>query len=188
MNSREVKRQEGVTLVELVVVIMILAVIGGFALPSWAIWTDRIRLATYSQRTVDSLWLARSHAISSGVRITLCPAAASGLCDDAGRWGEGWVIFKDQNRNGQREPDEKIVWQEPALKQGWRLWGNAHVARYISYDPDGRSTLVNGAMQAGTMTLCKEPTTAGQPHVASRVVINMVGRPRIETGAKIECG
>lgn len=188
MHKVEYKTQRGFTLVELLVVIMIMSVMGAMAWPSLVQWMDRTRLSSYTQRALDSLWLARNHAISSGVRVTLCPAGTNALCADAGRWDAGWLVFMDANRNGLRDPDEGLLWQESALNQGWRFWGNAQVANYISYDPDGRSTLNSGAMQAGTITLCKQPAIQGPTQIASRVVINMVGRPRVESAGAVQCG
>jgi type IV fimbrial biogenesis protein FimT len=62
-----------------------------------------------------------------------------------------------------------------ALPGFLKLQGNNTVDRYISYGPQGRSQSTTGAFQAGTLTLCG----AGQAHVW-RVVINAVGKPRLE--------
>jgi type IV fimbrial biogenesis protein FimT len=74
------------------------------------------------------------------------------------------------------------VLQVQAALPGWMtLQGNATVDRYISYGPQGRSQSTTGAFQAGTVTLCG----TGQAHVW-RVVINAVGKPRLEKADRQE--
>jgi type IV fimbrial biogenesis protein FimT len=85
------------------------------------------------------------------------------------------VVFVDDNNSGHREAAETVLQVQEALPDFLTLQGNATVDRYISYGPQGRSQSTSGAFQAGTLTLCGP----GQAHVW-RVVINAVGKPRLE--------
>jgi type IV fimbrial biogenesis protein FimT len=88
-------------------------------------------------------------------------------------------MFVDTNGNGRLEATESIVQRQGALPAFLSLTGNTTVDRYISYGPQGRSQSTTGAFQAGTLTLCG----VGQNHVW-RVVINAVGKPRLEKSAR----
>jgi type IV fimbrial biogenesis protein FimT len=93
------------------------------------------------------------------------------------------VVFVDGNDSGRREAVETVLQVQKALPDFLTLQGNAMVDRYISYGPQGRSQSTSGAFQAGTLTLCG----AGQSHVW-RVVINAVGKPRLEKTQRLNSG
>ena len=57
-----------------------------------------------------------------------------------------------------------------------RLTGNSTVDDYVSYDAMGVARLINGAFQAGTLTVCEPP--AGR-----KVVLSSGGRIRTEAVA-----
>jgi type IV fimbrial biogenesis protein FimT len=85
------------------------------------------------------------------------------------------VVFVDGNDSARRDAAETVLQVKEPLPGFLTLQGNATVDRYVSYGPQGRSQSTSGAFQAGTLTLCG----AGQAHVW-RVVINAVGKPRLE--------
>lgn len=89
----------GVTLVELMVTLAVLAILVSAAVPSFLnLVRDNRRTAILNQLVTD-IQLARSAAIKSGTRHVICPVAASGkACTNgtvAGAWNGGWMVFRD---------------------------------------------------------------------------------------------
>lgn len=172
-------RIRGFTLLEALVVLALLAVLLSLAAPSLKSLRQKHQMQSAAEQLQASLQLARSEALRRQQRVTLCvreSAVAAGQgCASAGTWAQGWVVFVDGNDNGQREAAETVLQLQAALPGFLSLQGNATVDRYISYGPQGRSQSTSGAFQAGTLTLC----ATGQAHVW-RVVINAVGKPRLE--------
>ena len=81
-------------------------------------------------------------------------------------------MFEDDNNNG--------IWDEGELRLAHRTVsasGNATVNRFVSFGASGRSLALNGAFQAGTLTVCERQT---KNSTGWRVVVNAVGRPRLE--------
>ena len=169
----------GFTLLEALVVLALLAVLLSLAAPSLQGLRQNHQMQSQAEQLQASLLLARSEALRRQQRVTLCvraPAIDAGPeCATVGTWAQGWVVFVDGNDNGLREAAETVLQLQEALPGFLTLQGNATVHRYISYGPQGRSQSTTGAFQAGTLTLCG----AGLPHVW-RVVINAVGKPRLE--------
>jgi type IV fimbrial biogenesis protein FimT len=169
----------GFTLLEALVVLALLAVLLSLAAPSFQGLRQMHQMQSQAEQLQASLLLARSEALRRQQRVTLCvrvPAAhAEPECATAGTWAQGWLVFVDGNDSGRREASEPVLQLHEALPGFLSLQGNATVDRYISYGPQGRSQSTTGAFKAGTMTLCG----AGQAHVW-RVVINAVGKPRLE--------
>jgi len=172
-------RNRGFTLLEALLVLALLAVLLSLAAPSLQGLRHKHQMQSHAEQLQSSLLLARTEALRRQQRVTLCvresAAEAGPDCSTAGTWAQGWVVFVDGNDNGRREATEAVLQLQEALSGFLTLQGNATVNRYISYGPQGRSQSVTGAFQAGTLTLCG----AGQAHVW-RVVINAVGKPRLE--------
>ena len=87
MPSATLRRlpQRGFTLVELLVIMTILAVMLGLAVPSFRnfIASQRVKSAAYELST--SMLLARSEAIKRNTSVTIAPATASD-------WTSGWNV------------------------------------------------------------------------------------------------
>ena len=167
--------QPGFSLVELMVVVAVLALLAAIAGPSMARLVDSTRLTAFSNDLLAAMYLARSEAIKRNERAVLCKASTAVACSDSGGWEQGWLVFHDPNNNGVRDAAETVIHYTQALPGGVRLTGNVPVANYISFTPSGRTRLINGAFQMGTLTLCKPAAdTEGR-----QIVINNAGRPRV---------
>jgi type IV fimbrial biogenesis protein FimT len=175
----------GFTLLEALVVLALLAVLLSLAAPSLQGLRQKHQMQSQAEQLQASLLLARSEALRRQQRVTLCARASAAHagpeCATVGTWAQGWVVFVDGNDSGRREPAETVLQLHEALPGFLTLQGNNTVDRYISYGPQGRSQSTTGAFQAGTLTLCG----AGQAHVW-RVVINAVGKPRLEKAERQE--
>jgi type IV fimbrial biogenesis protein FimT len=168
-------RERGVTLVELVVVVVVLATLVAAAAPAYGAWLAELRLAAYAQQVATSMAIARVEAIRSGGRVVLCKApAGTSRCTSAGGWDGGWLVFVDANDNAQADAAEPIVRTEPHAQWGITARGNQPVASYVSFTPFGQARLISGALQIGTITVCKPGLKAWQ------VVLASTGRVRMD--------
>lgn len=175
----------GFTLLEALVVLALLAVLLSLAAPSLQGLRQKHQMQSQAEQLQASLLLARSEALRRQQRVTLCVRSTAAHlgpeCATAGTWAQGWVVFVDGNDIGRREAAETVLQLHEAMPGFLTLQGNNTVDRYISYGPQGRSQSTTGAFQAGTLTLCG----AGQAHLW-RVVINAVGKPRLEKAERQE--
>lgn len=169
-------RLRGFTFVEMLVVVATMAVLAGVAVPAMGRIIDSTRLTFFANDFLASMYLARSEAIKSKGRASLCKSSNGASCAVSGGWEQGWIVFRDRNNNGAVDPGEQIVHHAQALPSGFRLTGNQTLASYISFAPSGRTRLVSGAFQAGTLVLCKQ--AAGLE--ARQIVINNAGRARVD--------
>lgn len=180
---KKAKCPSGLTLVEMLVVMAVLAVTATLAGPVMAGWLQDIRAATLANTLLADLHLARSEAIKRGSPIVLCRRAGD-ACGLDGGWEQGWLMFSDSNGNGRLDPGEEVIRVAPAAPADWLMQGNTPVSEYVSYHPMGRTRMINGAFQAGTVTICR----AGGTEVrARRVIINSMGRPRSQKAVLDRC-
>ena len=167
-------RSRGLSVIELLVVLAVIAVAVNVAVPAFTDIITRNRLATTTNLFITSLHLARSEAIRTGHHVSICPGDEAGCL--AREYSGGWIVFLDPNHDGLRQADERVVWIEAPVHPRFHIEGNAPVARYITYSSRGFTEKVGGAFQAGTVTVCLSPQ-------ARRIIISRAGRPRVEEGA-----
>lgn len=127
------QRQKGVTLVEAIVVLMVMVVLTGAALPSLASRLEQHELAMVANDLVAATRLARSEALSRRARVAVVPMVARD-------WGSGWEVFVDANNNGAREVSEQVLAKFAAPPPVVRItpyFGATFAGQYLSFDEAG---------------------------------------------------
>lgn len=172
----------GFSLVETLVVLALLVALLAQAVPAVTSLRSRHELQAVAEDLWNSLMLARGQALERQQRVAVCPAESRQACDPQSRWGKGWLVFADITPDGVREPDEPVLQHREALQRGTLLSGNSTVSLGIGYAADGKSAGPSGAFQSGTLTLCRPGLKEGW-----KIVINSVGRPRLQRVDIQEC-
>ncbi|PUE24794.1 GspH/FimT family protein [Limnohabitans sp. Jir72] len=180
MNDR--RRSLGFTLLEALVALALVALLVGMAAPAMSRLRQEHRMQALVEELFSSLMLTRSEALRQQQRVTVCVRTQDDRCAIAGPWTPGWMVFVDTNANAQRESQERVLQKHEALSAGFTLKGNGPVSRFVSYGLEGRSQTISGAFQSGTLTLCQVDATQ-----AWQVVINALGRPKLEKVASDVC-
>lgn len=174
----------GFTLVEFLVVVAVMAILSSFAAQAFSGMINSVRLRSATDTFFSSIILARSEAIKRNARVVLCKSRSGSACDMAGGWEQGWVVFHDVNENAAVDAGESVVLRQQALQARVRFTGNSQVAKYVSYAPNGTTSLISGAFQAGTFTICMQSTL---PTDARQIVISSSGRPRTTKTSVAQC-
>ena len=172
----------GFSLVELLLVVAVLGVFLAVTGPLVTRLVSSSKLTTASNAFLYSIYLARSEAIKRKGRVSLCKSENGLSCSVTGGWEQGWIVFDDNDSNGQRDLDEAILERVQSLSSNLRLTGNLPVSRYVSYVASGGTKLIGGGFQAGTVTVCSSSSAE-----ARQIIVNATGRPRIQKVSSIAC-
>ena len=93
------ERQQGFTLVELLITIVVVSILLATAVPSFMQAIKNNRVAGQANSFVVSTHMARNEAVKRGASTTMCAANTTmNACDT--NWSTGWIIFSDLNRDG----------------------------------------------------------------------------------------
>jgi type IV fimbrial biogenesis protein FimT len=171
----------GFTLLEALVVLSIVGVLLGLAVPSLTKLFAKHQLQAQAQGLLDSLLLARSEALRRQQPVTVCPGTTQG-CDSEGAWSQGWLVFVDAKHNAQRDEGEALIETRESMPTKVQMGLNTTVKAYFSYGPEGRSRSTTGAFMAGTWRFCRMDLTEGW-----QVVSNALGKPRLEKYTLLQC-
>lgn len=151
-----VERQRGMTAVELMVTIMIMAIVTTLAVPSFRESTRQSRLRGQTNEFIAALRITQSEAIKRGKAVVLCKSsdpetATTPACstDTAVNWENGWVIFVDEDANGAISTSETVLRRAAPLTAGSTLRGSTGVGSAVAYQATGETT------GPGTFVLCE---------------------------------
>lgn len=182
----------GFTLIELMVVLVIVGVLLMVAAPSYNTLIERTRLKSYANELVSSFYLARSESIKRNRRMTMCVSIpdedddndGKEECTGGGDWEEGWIVFYDENGNGEVDDvdEDALVKRQQELPEGLVLF-NLSSSTFTAMDflPSGLVD-IDAPVQ---MKLCKQTPSAGVEEKIVRFTIT--GSPRIETNPLAGC-
>jgi type IV fimbrial biogenesis protein FimT len=109
-KTLRMKRQNGLTLVELLVTILVLTVILALGVPSFMEFIKNNRLTTQANNLVLAVQLARNEAVKRGTGTIICAANAdlSG-CSKATDWATGWIVFIDRDQDADLDAVEECT-------------------------------------------------------------------------------
>lgn len=140
----------GLTLIELMIALTILAILMALAVPSFKDAALNSSLRAISSNLYASAQLARSEAIKRNAVVTLCRTTDGATCAVASNWATGWVV-----RSG-----TTVLQHQPAAAQGFKVTQSGTAAN-LTFQPIGVGAT------AATFTVCRSSPVGNQERVVS---------------------
>jgi type IV fimbrial biogenesis protein FimT len=103
------KRQSGLTVVELMVAVTIAAILLGIGIPSYRSVTNSYRMSAEVNSLLGDLQYARAEAIKEGQPVTTCVSTDGATCTAGTAWAGGWIVFSDPNGNAKVDAGENVL-------------------------------------------------------------------------------
>ncbi len=163
----------GMTLIELLVAIALVAILMGIAAPSFINFRRNADLTSTANTFLSSMALARAEAMKRSLNVYVAPIGAT--------WATGWRVFSDVNHDQIYTTGTDIVVSETGpFPAGVTVNETASATgfvdgttRYVMFNGSGYPRLNSAAFLSGTMELVNE--------INQRrcVALSPVGRARI---------
>ncbi len=93
-----VRHARGFTVIELMIVVGVVGILLAVGMPSLQETINSITTNSAAKTLVASLSYARSEAVKRGRIVSVC-ASDSGTDCAANSWGDGWIVFVDENED-----------------------------------------------------------------------------------------
>lgn len=93
MQTKVMKKARGLTLVEMLTVLVVVGILLALAVPPFRNLLVRRSVDVALSNFIDDLNLARAEAIQRGYFVTICSSVRGTQCDTpAGSWDQGWIV------------------------------------------------------------------------------------------------
>jgi type IV fimbrial biogenesis protein FimT len=172
------QHQRGFTIVELVVTLTIAAILATIAVPSMRDFIRNGRLTSASNDLLRAYQVARTEAIKRQQNVVVCatnnPTSAAASCS-LDNFQTGWIVFQDDNRDGQHTTGEAVLTNHTALDPTLTI--NDNNDSLAGYNGSGLPipSLANASNQ---ITICDERgvTADGANSTARALFVDATGR------------
>lgn len=183
------RTQNGFTLLELMITLMVAGTILGMAAPSFREFVLNSRMTGSANDLLTSLNLARSEAIKRQRPVAICPSldpqASPPTCRGAAIWSDtasqaGLVLWEDTNGDGTPAAGEAVIAPQDILGSSLTVRSNFNA---VVYQPNGFAD-VPGNPAVRVVLICDERANSniGDSYRKRLISVNRTGRPEILKG------
>lgn len=140
-HCRRVRAMAGLTLLELLTTLAVVAILLSAAVPGFRHLTINNQLVSQTNELAGALNLARNEAVTRNRTVSICQSSDGASCGGTGKqWGQGWLLFvnRDADRPAVVDPGEEVLRRGAPIRPGYSLRTDAAYATFLSYDPSGQ--------------------------------------------------
>jgi len=169
-------RDNGFTLIELMVTIAVAAILMMVGVPSFVAFHRNSQLTSAANSFIAALNAARGEAMKRGRQAVVVPRADND-------WATGWTVFVDTDNNRQFNGSDILVTQQDALPAYFSATGLGTAKSspaYIMFNPSGYTQTSDSTFQSATLKIERNDISdAAKTQQTRIVVIARTGRARV---------
>jgi len=181
------RRVIGLTLVELMIVLAMMAVVTSLAAPSFrSLWVTR-SVRTAAEALLGDFRYARSEALKRLRPVLVCQSSNGTSCTREGAaWADGWIVFIDSNGNAQVDaasadgPAEDLLRVQSAWPALASIASNVSTGHSITYQ-------ATGSAKSAAQTIIFTPAGSELPGSIRALCISLQGRARVGPAGAASC-
>jgi len=155
------KRENGLTLVELLITLAVVAVIIAIGMPGLNKYAENNRSTAQVNLVSGTLSLARSEAIKRGLNVVVCSSNTTTTntpkCSGNTTWQSGWLVFADLDNNGvydTSKANDALLAVNNGLNGGLTMYTtNFANTNKVTFRANG-SLVDGGSPDSGTFVIC----------------------------------
>ena len=143
------RKANGFTLLEVLVVLAIVAILATLAAPSLRLQIQSSTISTNVNSFMADMRFARSESIKRGGGVVMCrsdspeagnPSCGSGSGPGTNGWVSGWIIFHDLDNNGAKAASEPLLRVQGPITSMDSISDSGNSTRF-QFTATGRQTL-----------------------------------------------
>ena len=159
----------GLSLIEILVCLTIIAFLATGAMPDFSVWRERKEIDGLMHELIGAIDMARSHAVAENVMVTFCRSNDGQKCH--GTWAEGSILFTDFNADRAMNGNDRLLFRlEPMKPAGTLEFKSFQNRQFLQMTARGFTNNQNG-----NFTFCP---ASKDPRMARQIIISLTGRTR----------
>jgi type IV fimbrial biogenesis protein FimT len=138
------RSSRGYSLVELIVVMTIVAIVIGIAVPSYKYVTNSNRVSAEVNLLLGDLQYARSEAVKEGSTVSVCQSNSTqtACLPNGANWNAGWIVFSDLNADGQLNAGDQLLRAQPGFSPSTDTFVSSDSGvNFLSFNREGFTTI-----------------------------------------------
>lgn len=165
----------------------VLAVVLSVGVPMMRVFFQSNRMISNTNEIVSGLHIARSEAIRTQMRVTMCQSGDRASCTGTGRWEDGFIVFQDPNGNNTVDGGERLLRVNTGADgagvtiRSDDANNNNRIQNSVSFSSRGVPKTLNGIAMTGVFRVCDDRGLASSDNVstvARGVLLGASGRVR----------
>jgi type IV fimbrial biogenesis protein FimT len=178
------KRQSGITLVELMITIAIAAIMLTMAVASYGYIANSYRMSGEVNSLLGDMQYARAEALKEGQNVTVCVSLDGLNCTNTTAWQSGWLVYSNPTNVTNPLAGTVLRVQQPFTGMTPDTFVASNAVSAITYNREGFATTAAGFPNT-TITLHDK---TANPNWTRCLWITPVGLLQTETPAKNASG
>ena len=172
----------GVTLMECLIALAIMAILSVLAVPSFRDLLARRTVLVTAEALVDDLRFARTEALKRGGQVSVCSSANGLACSQSAVWVEGWIVFVDGGITAVVDGSDEL------LRVQTRQSGMASIASdNPANDKSSFSFRPTGMASPASQSFKLTPVAPIPANGERWVCVSSQGRPRLALAGATSC-
>jgi type IV fimbrial biogenesis protein FimT len=136
--------QQGLTMIEMVVVLGIIGILLATGVPSYRYVTTANRVSGEVNGLLGDMLFARSEAVKEGRAVSVCATDNFNTCSGTATWTNGWIVFSDTGKVGTIDGTDQVLRLQKGLTGGDTLVADTANFGVITFNREGFATGMPG--------------------------------------------
>lgn len=103
------RNQHGITVIELMMVLAVVAILATVGVPAMAGFMAENRVVAKTNLLISHIQFARHSAVTRRAHVVACPSHDQLTCSGGNRWDRGWIIFIDRDNDNAPESPQDVL-------------------------------------------------------------------------------
>jgi len=174
----------GVSLVELLLVIVCVSILVAVAVPGYRYVTNNNRIAAEVNGLLGDMQYARAEAVREGQPVTVCSSSNGTQCSNSTSWQNGWIVFSDLNNDQTVDGPDVVLRKQASFAANGDTFAAGNGVSAVTFNREGFANFPLAVTTTTNFTLHDQTSTSTWTRC---LAVSVVGQLTTETSGVGGC-